>query len=250
MALHAQHTPRRRPQNPHLQHAQHVRSPLHSALSNLSGLAGGTPAGSGGGQPADSSAVPWESDPVLQQIRSLQAANIASADAQAQASRQQALINFGYSNALDGLYGDQGTKGSAQSNPFSVLAQLLHGHELQQRGLNDSYNKANLFYSSARAAGLGEEGQHYLGQQQEAADRLRGGLNDLENARLAAHSQANDAITQGMTDAQQRYLDQQIQYGLGGTGGGGHHGNPMRVQHRPSGVRQAVARARRGVHHV
>src|SRR6266542_3579956 len=97
------------------------KPPILSALTNLATLSGGTPPTQGQAQSQQQQEQPgaaWESDPVLQQIKALQQANVASAEASALAARQQALINFGYSPELDTLggYGDVGTAGKAKGN--------------------------------------------------------------------------------------------------------------------------------------
>lgn len=212
--------------------APNTKGAFQSALTNLATISGGTPPGGGaggaGGQ-QDPNTPAWESDPILQQIKAYQASNIAAADAQAHAARQQALINFGYSAQLGALYGDQGTKGAAEANPFSILKELENNHNLRQKNLNENLNKANLFYSSTRGQQLGQEGKQYLGEQYGAGQRLQSQLSELANADLAAHQAGQGAINQAQQDAYERYLNQQLQYGLGSTA--------------PTAPRQAVAAA-------
>jgi hypothetical protein len=215
--------PNRRPAQPHRPHPAHGqplrhaakapssgRSGLLQSLSNLAGQSGGTP-------PAQQQppAAGWESDPVLQQIQALQQANVASAEASAQAARSQTLINFGYDPEMASLYGDQQTAGSAKANPYSVLSELSHSHELRQQGLNENLNKSNLFYSSTRSNALGEEGRSYLGQQAGARSALASSLGGIAAGVLQARQSAQGAVTQGQTDAYTRWLNQQLQYGLG-----------------------------------
>src|SRR5690348_11047231 len=88
--------------------------------------AGTPPPGNIGAGPGAPPGSPWDSDPVLQQIRAQTQANIANAQAQALASRQKSLIQFGYDPVLASLYGDAATTEAAKNNPFSTLAQLAH----------------------------------------------------------------------------------------------------------------------------
>jgi hypothetical protein len=221
--------PHRRPVQPHRPHPAHGqplrqasqapssgRSGLLQSLSHLAGQSGGTPPAQ---QPQQPQAAGWESDPVLQQIQALQQANVASAEASAQAARSQTLINFGYDPEMASLYGDQQTAGSAKANPYSVLSELSHAHDLRQQGLNENANKANLFYSGARATALGEEGRNYLGQQAGARASLASSLGGLDSGLLQARQSAQGAVTQGQTDAYTRWLNQQLQYGLGNPAG-------------------------------
>lgn len=212
-------TPRPAPGSRHASPATSPHKPaILSALTNMATMSGGTPPGGGSG--GQETSAPWESDPVLQQIKGLQAANIATADAQALAARQKALINFGYSSELGNLYGDQGTQGAAQANPYSVLKELENSHNLRQKNLNEGLNRSNLWYSSTRGAKLGEESKQYLGEQYDAGQKLQGYLGELENAKLGAHQNADAANAQASQDAYSRWLNQQLQYGLGNAGGG------------------------------
>jgi len=224
------------------------KPPVLSALTNLATISGGTPPAGGAGQAQDQGAAPWESDPVLQQIRGLQAANVAAASAQAQAAQQQALIAYGYDPALDqqGVYGDANTAGAAKANTFSTLNQLGQQHEQRQKNLNESLNKANLFYSSTRGTQLGQEGQQYLGEQWGAGQKLQGVLGQIAQGKAAAQQSANDAITAGIGGAYDRWLSNQIQYGLGDTPTPS--GTTMRTVHaaasaaRPTMRRNLIAR--------
>jgi hypothetical protein len=155
----------------------------------------------------------WEADPVLAQIRATQQQNAASAEAAAAAARQQALIQFGYSPELAGLYGDQNTARAAQQDPFSVLANLAHQHQLRLTNLNESYNKANLFYSGHRGQALGEEGRQYLGEQASAQQQLQSTLSQLQQNLLSARQASTANINQAQTDAYNRWLQQQASLG-------------------------------------
>src|SRR6266542_2980900 len=209
------------------------KPPILSALTNLATLSGGTPPAQGQQQQEQPGAA-WESDPVLQQIKALQQGNVASAEASALAARQQALINFGYSPELDPLYGDTGTAGSAKTNPFSVLAQLQHSHELRQKNLNENLNKANLFYSGYRGTQLGEEGRSYLGEQAGARSALESQLGGISEGLLGARQTAQEATTGGEQDAYNRWLNQQLQYGLGATGAASQVTGPRQTMLAPS----------------
>lgn len=248
MALHATqkpykpHQPHRAIPSPHRGGGLKQAAPrANPVLSNLSAISGGTPPGgagaaAGSGASPGQTVEPWAADPVLQQIKNLQQANVAAAEAQAVAARNQALINFGYDPGMASIYGDAGTAGSAKANPFSVLSQLQHAHELTQRNLNENLNKSNLFYSGYRGQQLGEEGRNYLGQQYTAGQNLQSLLGQINEKKLGAQQTAQGAITQGNQDAYNRWLDQQLQYGLGSVQppAGGYKARPVKRPATPN----------------
>lgn len=157
--------------------------------------------------------VDYSGDPVLAMIRAQQQQNIAAAESANLAARQQALISYGYSPELSGLYPDQNTQNAAQQNSFSTLNDLKRNHEQRQKGLNEDLNKANLFYSSTRGQELQKEGTQYLGEQSDAAGKLRDYLSSLNENLLGAKQGSEDAISQGEQDAYLRNLQNSLQYG-------------------------------------
>jgi hypothetical protein len=209
-----------KPVTPHpaLRTAAPKSTPTQSALTNIATISGGSPPAQAGAGTTDSTQPPWQSDPILQQIQNLATANNASADAAALAARQQALINFGYSPELQPLYGDAGTAGAAKANPYSILAQLQHGHELRQTNLNESLNKANLFYSGYRGKQLGEEGRQFGAENYGAGQTLQGILTGISGTQTAAHQGNAASVVAGQQNAYSGWLNNQLQYGLGGSG--------------------------------
>lgn len=148
-------------------------------------------------KPAGSAPAPtWQDDPILAQIKALAQQGNASAQAQYDDARRQAMI------AYDG-----------QGNPFSTLAQLLQGHTNTVRSMDENLNKSNLFYSSYRGDQLGKENQAYQGQQYAAAQALQGGLTGLSGALLQAQQDNAARIAQAQQDAYTRALQFQLQYG-------------------------------------
>jgi hypothetical protein len=153
----------------------------------------------------------WQADPVLQRIVAQQQASVAQAQAAAVSARQQAEINYGYDPGYQ--YADQNTSQAAQQNPFSVLAQLSQQHQRNETGIDEGYNKQNLFYSGHRAQALGDESQGYLQRQYQAGQALHGQLSGITQNLLAAQTGASNAVGQGESDAYTRGLNFQLQYG-------------------------------------
>lgn len=180
-------------------------------------------------------AIDYSADPILQQIRALTARNDASAQAGNLAARKQALESYGYDPALKGLYGDPGTQGTAQQNPFSTLAILARAHTQRQTDLNQNYNKANLFYSSARGQALQNEGTQYLGEQAGAAQKLQDFLTGLASSLAAEQQGSQQQIVQAEEDAYNRALQNSLKYG------GVAATKPLSFQQR---IRQVARKAR------
>lgn len=173
-----------------------------------------TPRPSAPGQTPSASAAPTsQDDPILAQLKALAQQGNASAQAQYDDARHQALIAYGYDPALASLYGDAGTQAAAQGNQFSTLAQLLQGHKNTVHSLDENLNKQNLFYSGYRGDQLGKENQAYQGQQYAAAQALQGGLTGLSGALLGAQQENAARIAQAQQDAYTRALQFQLQYG-------------------------------------
>jgi len=162
----------------------------------------------------------WADDPILAQFRALKIQNESAAEAGAQAARTQALIRFGYSPELAGLYGDEATAGAARANPFSILANLAHQHEARARGLDENLNKRNLFYSGYRGTQIGEEGRQYLGEQAGAQGGLQELLGGIGESLLRRKSELQQGLVGNEQDAYQRWLENALKYGTGGGGGG------------------------------
>jgi len=174
-------------------------APFNNPAAPPSGGSPATPATPGSGSP-------WESDPILQQIRAQVASNIANAEASSLAQRQKALIQFGYDPTLNSLYGDANTSAAAQKNPFSTLAQLLRAHTENQTNLNESYNKNNLFYSGHRGQALEQEGTNYLQNQSNAQNALQALLTGIQGNLTNFRTGQQGNLTQGMQDAYNRWL--------------------------------------------
>jgi hypothetical protein len=163
-----------------------------------SGLAGG-----GGGYNV-------ASDPAVAAAQGLAAKMRATAQAQAQAKRVQAAIEYGDPTGVEGI-GEQEAK-AAKENPFSILKNLEHSYSTGTRDLEEGLNKANLHYSGYRGQQLGEASRGYQDSRYQAATRFKGLNTDisdqLANALLSADS----------------YEAQSLMNSDGGSWGGGGYG--------------------------
>lgn len=172
------------------------------------------PGGGGGG-----GGYSFEGDPILAQIRAMNAKLLDQARAAQLAGTKQEQIAYGYDPNLK--YADAATQEAARQNPYSALGLLLRGHE--QRGLNldESLNKSNLFYSGERGRQIGLEGFQYTGERVGANQGYQGKINALAQMLQDVETQAQEREIQGMQSAYERAL----QYGYGGGGGGGGGGS-------------------------
>lgn len=169
--------------------------------------------------PAPPPPVSWEGDAILQGIKAQQTASLAGLRANALSNRKQALIDFGYDQNLSDLYPDQANAEAAKANPFSILANLAHQHTQREGNLNESLNKANLFYSGYRGKQLGEEGRQYLGEQAGASSALRNLLAGITTNLLSAESGSASTVSGAESDAYTRNLNQALASGSYGAPG-------------------------------
>jgi hypothetical protein len=177
----------------------------------------GSPAGVSGG------AIDFSSDPILQRVTALARMNAQQAQAGADASAKQALINSGFGDVarsyrfggpadeLLGLgdtssTGDEQTALAAQNNPYSVAALLGKAHTAQNVGIDQNQNLQNLFYSSNRANLLGDEAQNYLGKQYGAQQDLAGQLGGIGQQLIAARQGAEGQVLGEQENAYMRAL--------------------------------------------
>jgi hypothetical protein len=158
-------------------------------------------------------AYDYSADPVLNQIQAIGVQDRASAEANALRLKKQLAIDYGDPDLANQL-GDTNTAQAATDNPFSVRQQLATSYQRGQTGLEDQYNKANLFYGGARIKGLGDLANQYqgqlagaLGQEQSAL----GGIGDQLNTALSA---ANARDVQAQQDAANRALQLALANGI------------------------------------
>jgi hypothetical protein len=179
--------------------------------------------GGGGGGSGQNYNFDFSGDPILARIRALNAQNISQAEASALAQRKRAEIGYGYDPALQ--YEDSSTQEAAKQNPFSALAQLLFGHTQRAGNLDESLNKANLFYSGERGKQVGLEGRQYTLEQTNAQGNYQNTMDAIAQAVLQAKMQAQQQEVQAESDAYGRSINNALQYGGYGNAGGSSGGS-------------------------
>lgn len=169
------------------------------------------------------SAYDLSTDPIVQKIQALNAANYGQAVATADAARKQALIDSGFGDLAGSAQfgsleapttGDQATQLAAEHNPYSTAANLALANTQANQGIDRTENDNNLFYSSDRANKLGDQAHAYVGNVSSAEDQVRqqlstilqtllgvrtGGQTDLSNGYETARQ---DAITNALSSGQ------------------------------------------------
>jgi hypothetical protein len=152
-----------------------------------------TPAApAGGGSDPFAGAYNLDSDPIVQKIKALNAANYAQAVAATQSNAKQDLITSGFDfsqllknnpslaqGVLGSVFGDQATQLAARNNPYSTAANLALSHNQNVDKIDQLNNAANTFYSSARANNQSAEAHNYLGQVDQAQTTLGQALSTL-----------------------------------------------------------------------
>ena len=129
------------------------------------------------------------SDPAVAAAQGLAAKIRAQAQATALAKRVQAAIEYGDPSGVEGLTAEQ--QKASSENPFSVLKNLSHSHDVGLQGLEEDLNKSNLFYSGYRGQQLGEADRAYQGQRYQAGTQFRGLSSDINDALANALMQAD-----------------------------------------------------------
>lgn len=145
---------------------------------------------------AGSGVYDLSTDPIVQKIQALNAANYGQAVAGAQASAKQDLIDSGFdftsalaanpdlaatinSSPIGSVLTDQATGEAAAANPYSTAAGLLNTHNQNNTAISQGENDNNLFYSSDRGNQLGTEANNYLGSVAGAQGSLASTLSGL-----------------------------------------------------------------------
>ena len=119
------------------------------------------------------------SDPAVAAAQGLAAKIRAQAQATALAKREQAAIEYGDPEGVQGISA-KGSK-AARENPFSVLKNLEHGYGTGLRDLEEGLNSANLFYSGYRGQQLGEAARGYQQSRYQAGTNFRGLMTDIND---------------------------------------------------------------------
>lgn len=165
-------------------------------------------------------------DPILARVIAFNEQQNANAAANALTQKKVALTQYGYDENAPGLYPDQNTADAAKQNPFSTLANLLYGHNQSTRGIDETTNNANLFYSGERVRELGQESHDYLGNRSAASSALARVLAAADQGVLDAKASGDLREIDAAQQAYQRALDFALKYGTDPTGGTGPGGQP------------------------
>jgi hypothetical protein len=196
--------------------------------------------------------VDYSNDPNLLKIRALSQANIAGAQAAETGLRSQAVEQYGYDPSQADLYGDPLVAGAAQANPNSTLNQLARVHAQRPPNVNESMNKAHLFYGTARGTELGNEATTYVGEQQDAASKLRGLLAGYATDTLNTTQTNEGNVTTAEQQAYQDALDWALKYPTitpdirGEQSGGSIPGpHPTKLANKPKPAARVAKKTRR-----
>ena len=180
---------------------------IGSALGPINSPAPSAPAGN----PYD-----YSTDPALQAIKAVTARQRADARAGNTAGLKQLAIRFGDAS---GLIDDEGTALAAKGNPFSTLAEILRGYTRGVEGIDEGYNKRNLFFSGRRARALTDALEDRNRQEYRARNEVQDQVGALARAlrdTLAGADMSDIEAEQGARDrAVQRSLDYGIDPGQG-----------------------------------
>jgi hypothetical protein len=147
---------------------------------------------------------PYADDPVYQQTIALANTNEKAAQAQAEASQKQLVIGLGSSSLANQLGLGADTAAAAQGNSYSILDNLLRGHNANEQAVDQNANHQNLTYSSAHDRGLQQEQTGYQSGQYQAYQLAQQQLGQIAAALLAARQAAAEQRNAAAGDAYQR----------------------------------------------
>lgn len=155
----------------------------------------------------------YSADPILNQISALSSQGRADAQSNALMLKKQLAIDYG-DPALANTLGDPNTAQAADSNPFSVRKQLAKSYDTGQHQLDENYNQQNLFYSGARAKGLGDFANEYQGQLYDVAGKQQSALGGIDQNLAMALAAADAQDQQAQQDAADRAIQVALAYGI------------------------------------
>ena len=181
------------------------------------GADGGGAGGDGGGSGGGPSPFDFSSDPILQQIMAEAQRQMAEAQANALAKREQLAVAYGDASGL-GL--DKSYETAAANNPFSVIHNAKRSYDQGVVSLEDALNKDNLFYSGARGTKLGEAATGFQRTNYGNQQRFRGSLQDVQSTLAQALQSARYMEMSGQEGAYARALSAALAGGYAGGGGG------------------------------
>lgn len=133
----------------------------------------------------------FRGDPAMIQMQGSVNSALAFAESEALRRQRDMVMEYGDPKTAEALFGSKDpTVKAAAENPFSIFKMLAKQYELEDRTLDESLNKANLWYSGEheRAAKLHAEDQ--LRKQYEANRQLQTGLMDIKSALAATRLDA------------------------------------------------------------
>ena len=163
-------------------------------------------------------------DPVYQKVLATDQQNIADANTGALAQAKNALIGYGQiapdaatnlqslfaqdpNNPILGALSDTLTAQAAKNNPNATLNQLALNDQQRVGQLNADLNNQNLYYSSTRAAQLGQDANTYRNEQSQATGDLADALSNIYanvlNTRQQSLSDQQNALEQAYQNALQ-----------------------------------------------
>lgn len=215
----------------------------NQANPNAAG-ANGTPfagnfTGQGNGAGDGAAALPGgspdlETDPVYQQQKALDDQLLKDSASGYLSGTKDLLLGYGSSTlgkqVLDGLLADPRIASmftpadeaaflaNLSDNPdtsTSTLAQLKRKFAGEEKALDEGYNAQNLYYSGARAKGLGDQNYSEQTRTEAVKTALMTALAKLAEGYRGAENQAKQGDLSGYQAAYERALQEALQYGTG-----------------------------------
>jgi len=172
--------------------------------------------------PSTKISVDYNADPILQRIKALGSQDVANARSNAQAAKTQAFIDSGMADLASQLGADTTTVEAARNNPFGVHQKIQQQGQERGRGIDESLNQQNLFYSGARAKALADLAQSQAEAETNAGQDLRSILGQADQGVLDAQSAASareaDALAQAESQQAQADMQQAWMEALAGGG--------------------------------
>ena len=158
------------------------------------------------------------SDPLLMQVKKLQATRRGDLKAGALARKKELAIQTG-SGALAKEFGlDDTVERVANENPLSAFAALREASRLEERDLEEGLNKSNLYFGGYRGTQLGELAKSILAREANEQAKARSAFSAIESDLLGGLSAADDAEMQAEADAYARAVARRAA-GVGGSAG-------------------------------
>jgi hypothetical protein len=152
----------------------------------------------------------YRTDPILQQIQAVSVHSRADADTNALAARKRLAVQYGDADYARNVLHDDLTAEAAKQNPYSTYAQLDHQQPVDANALDESLNKANLFYGGARIRQQGQLADQYGQARAAATQQEQDALSSVEQNRLSQVLAANANDQAAEQDAYMRQLQAAI----------------------------------------